>query len=467
MGNISNNNKVLFDSFIRTRVSSEIQFLSGLCGSGKTYSIHQDLVLNYKKFILKKIIVVPTKTLAAEYKKTFQKNGITNYFICDRNNYPSAKKAFKKHFEENTHSDKSCVIVTTCSTFNSIVNEILGLHNISNWDLILDEIPQVDTHYEPNIPYNTHLLTDLIEVDKQLTLDLYIMKFKFGVESKVTELLARNSDDVDNIYKPIIRAMFNKELMLFDVNNWDKLTELKIIDKDPEDMTYGNELNKFYAISFKTPEKVLGWKSTLMMGANFKSSMLYDVWSNQLCVDFVESALTKTLRYSEHENGANHTFLYMSDIKWSKYQASKFNEDSGKTLEQEFLDKAILHFKDEPVLSFFNNSSTLELPDNWEKAPIVCHGLNRYDRYKNVYFSPALNRTPKHIAMLKSFGISEETIIISTICEYAYQASYRSAARNPLNNEIITTVFLDKRCAEFMAKLHIGSKIGQLGEHIR
>ena len=51
-----------------------------------------------------------------------------------------------------------------------------------------------------------------------------------------------------------------------------------------------------------------------------------------------------------------------------------------------------------------NNDSTASDAIKGIKAPVISHGMNKFDSYDNIYFSPALNRQPMHTKMLNDLG---------------------------------------------------------------
>ena len=72
---------------------------------------------------------------------------------------------------------------------------------------------------------------------------------------------------------------------------------------------------------------------------------------------------------------------------------------------------ALEAFGEEPFLYVLNNDRNSELlndASNAKKINIISHGLNNLQGFHNVYFAAALNRHPKHFAMLKGLGLSRK-----------------------------------------------------------
>src|SRR4029079_8406804 len=57
------------------------------------------------------------------------------------------------------------------------------------------------------------------------------------------------------------------------------------------------------------------------------------------------------------------------------------------------------------------------------------HGLNCYQHHNRIVFLSARNRKPKHLAMLRDAGFSQDTIQRSTLIESVHQSVMRTAHR--------------------------------------
>ena len=72
---------------------------------------------------------------------------------------------------------------------------------------------------------------------------------------------------------------------------------------------------------------------------------------------------------------------------------------------------ALEAFGGEPFLFVPNNkrkSSAIDHLRTARKIPVVSHGLNPYSDYHNIYISAALNREPRHFAMLAELGLEAD-----------------------------------------------------------
>ena len=136
---------------------------------------------------------------------------------------------------------------------------------------------------------------------------------------------SRNIDDVDAIYKPLIQNMLQHHECFTDKTNWDKIVINRNVTSDKSvDMTYGNGKNMLYFLTMLTPDVFLGFKQVIMMGANFKQSLLFKYWQEYKNVEFhICSHISENLRYNQYKNGHRLTLVYLQEETWSKYNRDK------------------------------------------------------------------------------------------------------------------------------------------------
>ncbi len=121
------------------------------------------------------------------------------------------------------------------------------------------------------------------------------------------------------------------------------------------------------------------------------------------------------------------------EMNASKYAYNKSDEAGALLLDR--MDKfAVEAFGDERFLYVANNDRKSPIIDdlsNVKRISVVSHGLNKFDDYTNIYFSPALNRESKHFEMLQSLGFDSDQVHKASAHETAYQAVMRTALRRP------------------------------------
>ncbi len=99
-------------------------------------------------------------------------------------------------------------------------------------------------------------------------------------------------------------------------------------------------------------------------------------------------------------------FYFLDGRFFSKHKANQVASDGSAIIDAMDREAAAL-FDGEPFLYVTNNgrqSRILEEASGAKKMEVLSHGLNCYDGYHNIYFSAALNREPRHLALLKDLG---------------------------------------------------------------
>ena len=89
------------------------------------------------------------------------------------------------------------------------------------------------------------------------------------------------------------------------------------------------ERRKLLAFAHLKPSLLDGFASATIMGACFKQSVLYQLWSAAGVQFRPHKAITKGLRYTKHSNGHLLTILYATEEDWSKNFRDKTLTDGG------------------------------------------------------------------------------------------------------------------------------------------
>lgn len=438
--------------------TTRIQYVDGLCGSGKTWGmgayIKGEASYNDNKYM----IITPSKILADQINEQLvTEYNIKNVHLIHSEITSNVSSTIMKAIEEIDFHGSGVIVCTQQAFFR-----IPFFQNQSSWTLIVDEIPKVDNFYNPSLPYNHPLLTQYIEIDEEITPTLYRMKL---VETeKYTGLsperfASRNFDDVDANIKPLILNMIDNHDCFADRANWDKIVINQDITSDKSvDMTYGNSKNMLYFLTMLTPDVFSGFKQAIMMGANFENSLLFKYWKEYKNVEFhVCSHISKNLRYSQYENGHRLTVVYLQEEPWSKYCTEKLIDNVKREEHYANLVNKTMEGKD--LIFMANNDSKHAELIKGLQIPVIAHGLNAYDTYNNIYFSPALNRQPKHLKMLNELGIDSIFLNRASAHETAHQGIMRTSMRNPSAVSDVTAIVVDQATAQELARMFPGCKI--------
>src|SRR5450631_4341822 len=93
------------------------------------------------------------------------------------------------------------------------------------------------------------------------------------------------------------------------------------------------ERRKLLAFAHLRPSLLDGFASATVMGACFKQSVLYQLWSAAGVKFMPHKAITKRLRYSAHGNGDLLTIRYATEEDWSKnFRDKKVGADGALTV---------------------------------------------------------------------------------------------------------------------------------------
>ncbi|MDP1615436.1 MAG: DEAD/DEAH box helicase family protein [Methylococcales bacterium] len=445
----------------------KIGFVDGLCGAGKTFSIATYLKENN---ITRCLIAVPSIKLANQINETLQSASIKNILNIHSETTESTVSDIEKsinNINDECISDEqySSVIVCTQKAFSMLK----CFPEKSKWTLIIDEIPTVDSYIELTLPYNNKLLADYVDIDESFVLpDVYRLKIKNQIVAK--EKITGNHDEAYALVKPIISDLMDGCVVVTDKSNWNKIVIRNEITSDRECKTaHGNTLNKIYILSMQQPTKYIGFKRTIIMGANFQNSILHKYWSEHCKIEFKEfNLITKLLRYNKYQNGHRLHIKYLQESNYTDYQANQ--EKDGETLEIRHAKKVVDLLKGQKFVFVANKNSVVGgiLKSNLsENMPVICHGRNDWDTFHNVYFSAALNKSLMNIKLLNAIGIDHAFIQRSQMHEIAHQGIMRTSMRRPDATEIVTAYVVDKATAESIARLFDGCSFGAVDGVLR
>lgn len=435
----------------------KINYVDGPCGSGKTHALGQYIKQhggNEKYFI-----ITPSKLLADAIYKDFTTLGIENTFLVHSSSEDKVTNITSKLMKviEEINFLGNGVIIFTQQAFIKIP----FFENKDEWNLIVDEIPKVDKFYDPTLPYNHSALSQQIVAGEVIGTGLY------EVTENPSAINIKNYDSMFEIVQPIINDVKSEYYVTYTLKkNWDRVVvKQKITNDDTVDLTFGNQHNKLYFLSLLQPIIFTGFKSVIMMGANFETSFLFKYWSDYCKTDFIEfEPITSNLRYKEYKNGHRLEIRYLQEEAWSKYSATKMINSKSRI--EHYAELVQKHFAGKKFIFMTNNSDETTF-DNGIKLPVISHGLNAYQDIHNVYFSPALNNQPQHTNMLMDLGFDKDFITYCNFHEILHQGVMRSSLRNPNATEPVTVIVPDKASAESLARLFLDSSIGAIDGYVR
>ncbi len=442
-------------------INNTIFYVDGPCGSGKSHQL-----INYTKQTIidqKSIIATPTILLANQYQDNF--TGTKQVSVIHSDNSENVKKTLiNKVHEVNRMTHGHCIVMTQ-NSWNNFPTSVIA--NPQDWEITLDEVPNVHKFYGLCLPHNYKMFTNMVDLGQQY-LNTNVYKLQIKDLQLATVFAKRVHDDVDAVVKPIIIDLLNGYDVFVDSVSWNQVFVENIIESDENYHALGaqHDKNKVFFLSVLKPDELLNFKQARIMGANFANSSLNHLWSLIYGIDFVkDKLLTAKLRNDTHTNGDRLVIKVLQEKKWSKKQAEKIDA-SGRKVIDTYIDQADDFFKTNnvnDVLGVFNVCNEKKCPQNWKILPVVSHGMNSYQKYNGIFISPAINLEPQHYKMLNEMGINPSIIDAGLSHENTYQNLLRTCIRDPNSNEKVYVVVPDLATSNFIANLFPGCTVESNG----
>jgi len=329
--------------------------------------------------------------------------------------------------------------------------ELPYFHRRRDWQVIIDEVPQVDRFRESSLPRNSEFILDRVRVRPSGYDGLY--RASAAKPRELEKLLQSDKDDVDEIFRDLYSCILSRNHEVFiDSESWDAL----VAD------TAGNGDGRLYILTMLNRRV---FEEAILMGANIEHSLLFSWLKLRHNVRFTKGGyFQERLRFTQHELGSRVALKYfLEDNPYSKYFKNKTIADGRKAIE--LMDDAALEFfGDRRFLYIENNgdNSPLQQAKQAEKVPVMCHGLNMYDEFTGIYLSAALNRAPKHCQMMNVLGLTSDMLTRATAHETYYQAIMRTSLRRPEATEAVDIIVPDKSAADRVGELLGATNISQI-----
>ena len=199
------------------------------------------------------------------------------------------------------------------------------------------------------------------------------------------------------------------------------------------------------------------------MGACFKNSVLYQLWSAAGVQFRPHKAITKRLRYAQHGNGHLLTILYATEEDWSKNFRDKTINDA-LTVHDRVVQRVSETFSDVEFAWMGNK----DVPDDifngrGQRLPNSPFGLNLYQHLHHAVVLSALNPPPAHYAFLDALGFDSREVKRAGYWQAVYQAVMRISPRNPDDLNPKKVIVMDRATAEWMATMFPGCTVAPLG----
>ena len=322
--------------------------------------------------------------------------------------------------------------------------------------MILDEIPQADWCAEFTIADTHRLITDCFTVDAEaasLADNRYVRavpKDHFRLEQMARN---KNCDQVWDIFQQFANVLISPHWSAY------------VLDDQYTNLINGvGERRKLLAFAHLKPSLLDGFASATIMGACFRQSVLYQLWSAAGVQFRPHKPITKGLRYTKHSNGHLLTILYATEAGLVEELSVTRRLTDGVTVQDRVVQRVAETFADVEFAWMGNK----DMPDDifkgrGQRLPNSPFGLNCYQHLHHAVILSALNPPPAHFAFLDALGFDSREVKRAGYWQAVYQAVMRISPRNPDDTNPKTVIVMDRATAEWMASMFPGCTVAPLG----
>lgn len=423
--------------FTRSPITRIIKYVSAKCGEGKTYSVCKNIVdtisdCNY-------LYVAPTIELVQQFSSMMEREFDLNCITLHTNNSENVKANILSTME--CAGEHGTALAITWAAFQE-----LGYRpGHKNFKVYVDEVPQLDQLFEMRVPYNTQLFEDYLKIlpfndALGLVAPRDRGKLRYFLEKKCL------NDDVYSIYYDLFKAVYKSEREVYvDWASWERLCEEKVVSSHQDG-------NVVYFLSLLSATLFRG---VTLLGANIEQSMMYLWLSKNYGMSFEKDSEIYPMLRRGPALGSRVRILYcIHGKKWSKTLGKK-TDDNGLSVYSAIEQAVIDTFGNAPFLLVVNNGYQGQLSSltNAERIPVDTKGINCYKKHDKIAILPALNRAPKHMAMLRELGIPNDCVDISTGLEMVYQCAMRTSLRDPSSTRTVDIIVPTNFEADFLIEM--------------
>ena len=323
------------------------------------------------------LYVAPSRRLVAETEKTLKTLGLDPVVITSNSHGGHVKASI---IELINHAEDAGGILLI--TWNAYV-DLPYLNRRENWQVIIDEVPQVDRFHPWMLPHNLSFLTEQIDIEEGGVNDK-VARVVVKDRGLLEELFEAQRDDVHEVFREFFRDLLshNKD-MFVDLDSWNRLVEHGGFSDD-------ENANRLFFISMLRPE---AFSDAILLGANVGDSLVYHWLTRFHGYQFMEHGeiAGQLRRFPKHTGSRLKISYFIPKLHASKTLYKKM-ATTGDNLLDEMDRLALENFDSEPFLYVANDKRKSMLDDHptATKIPVVSHGLNRYENFSNIYFSAAL-----------------------------------------------------------------------------
>jgi hypothetical protein len=329
------------------------------------------------------------------------------------------------------------------------------VHRRQEWHVIMDEIPQADWCAEFSIADSHRLITDCFTVDTEAA-SLADNRYVRAVpkDHAALERMARNKncDQVWDIFQQFSNMLISPHWSAY------------VLDDQYTNLISGvGDRRKLLAFGHLRPSLLDGFATATVMGACFRQSVMYQLWSAAGVRFLPHKQITRRLRYTEHSNGHLLTIRYATEQDWSKNYRDKALTD-GVTVQDRVVQRVAETFAGVEFV-WMGNKDTADdtFKGRGHRLPNSPFGLNPYQHLHHAVILSALNPPPAHFSFLDALGFDSREVKRAGYWQACYQAAMRISLRNPDDTNRKTVIVMDRATAEWLSSMFPGCTVAPLG----
>ena len=278
--------------------------------------------------------------------------------------------------------------------------------NKGDWDLLVDEEPQVIRYKSHRVPETHGLITESLQVEP--------------VNSTHGRVLLIDQDEVDekgrNRQGDEVLELFSDTNRILANEHWETFVNLQQYERLKTGR--GKQL-AFHSVL--NPTVVEGFRSVFMASANFQDTAIFKLWEERGEKFREDRAFGQELRFTSHPNGALVTIYYATEKAWSSKRLQATAGENGETAFDLMVQAAKDLFGEEPFLWQANKAHSENPFGKNARLPNKPHGLNTFLGEHNVAFLSALNPPTPHFKFLETQGLSGGEVRQAIYFATAYQ----------------------------------------------
>jgi hypothetical protein len=421
-----------------------VRYVSAPCGAGKTNQIVNRacwLARDHQRVI----VLQPTKELI---EKTIQQELMAHYPVPSDYAFHQDKVsgsvagALTRYF--NQAEDAGQIVFAT----HQVLPYIPYFANKRDWHLIIDEEMQVLRYRSHRIPKTHRLITDDIDLANYNSIYSQVVpRNRRSLEGK-----GRNQDEDE------LLGHLSETIRILTNSNW-----FTYVNTEQYARLCRGEIKTLAFHSVLKPQLIHGFASMFMAAANFEDTALYGLWSQSMQFER-DHELSKSLRFSKHENGNLVTIYYAVDDQWSRKMLETTAGPDGTRNVRDHLIEATKQLFGKDEFLWQANKSLQQNPfgTNAQRLPNKPQGLNSYANIHNMAFLSSLNPTTDHFKFLQTQGLGGDDVRTAIYYAGAYQSVMRTSIRDPGNQQPKRIVVPDRDLAEYLHELFPGSRLQRL-----